>query len=302
MSALAEWIDDFIDYLAGERMLSEHTLSNYRRDLDQLAEFCAIQRIGHWSKLDSRLLRRFSAQLHSRGLAGKSLQRKLSACRSFFRFLIREGRVDGNPALAVSAPKTGRRLPKPLDVDQLDELLNKPARTPLELRDLAMLELFYSSGLRLAELVSLNLSDIDLRDASLEVTGKGRKTRRLPIGSKALQALDHWLEVRDDLAEPDQSALFVSQRGRRLSPRSVQLRLKRWGLASGTAGRLHPHRLRHSFASHVLESSGDLRAVQELLGHADISTTQIYTHLDYQHLAQVYDQAHPRARKHKSDK
>lgn len=297
MAALVDWIDDFIDHLAAERMLSDHTLSNYRRDLDQLAVFADESRLSHWDQLDTRLVRRFIARLHSRGLSAKSLQRKLSSSRSFFRYLIREGRLQSNPALAVSGPKVAKKLPRPLDVDQLNEMLNQPAREPLDIRDLAMLELFYSSGLRLAELVSLNLNQLDLRDASLQVTGKGRKTRQLPIGNQALKAIDRWLEVRDHLADLNETALFVSQRGTRLSPRSVQLRLKRWGLAAGTQGKLHPHRLRHSFASHMLESSGDLRAVQELLGHADISTTQIYTHLDFQHLAEVYDSAHPRAKK-----
>lgn len=297
MGSLADWIDDFIDHLAAERMLSPHTLSNYRRDLDQLAGYCGEQKIALWKELDTRLIRRYIAQQHSRGLSGKSLQRKLSSCRSFFRFLVREGRLSDNPALAVNAPKSPKKLPKPLDVDQLSELLNHPGMDPLERRDLAMLELFYSSGLRLAELVSLDLNNLDLRDASLRVTGKGRKTRQLPIGRHAIKAIDLWLEIREQMAAPDQTALFVSQRGSRISPRSVQLRLKRWGLLTATQGKLHPHRLRHSFASHMLESSGDLRAVQELLGHADISTTQIYTHLDFQHLAEVYDNAHPRAKK-----
>ncbi|MEH6648753.1 MAG: tyrosine recombinase XerC [Motiliproteus sp.] len=297
MTTLVDWIDDFIDHLAAERMLSDHTLSNYRRDLDQLAAFADEHRLSHWDQLDTRLVRRFIARLHSHGLSGKSLQRKLSSSRSFFRYLIREGRLQSNPALAVSGPKVAKKLPRPLDVDQLNEMLNHPAREPLDIRDLAMLELFYSSGLRLAELVSLDLNQLDLRDASLQVLGKGRKTRQLPIGNQALKAIDRWLEVREQLADLNETALFVSQRGTRLSPRSVQLRLKRWGLAAGTQGKLHPHRLRHSFASHMLESSGDLRAVQELLGHADISTTQIYTHLDFQHLAEVYDKAHPRAKK-----
>ena len=297
MAALVDWIDNFIDHLAAERMLSDHTLSNYRRDLDQLAAFADECRLGHWDQLDTRLVRRFIARLHSRGLSGKSLQRKLSSSRSFFRYLIREGRLQSNPALAVSGPKVAKKLPRPLDVDQLNEMLNQPAREPLDIRDLAILELFYSSGLRLAELVSLDLNQLDLRDASLQVVGKGRKTRQLPIGDQAIKAIDRWLEIRDHLANLNETALFVSQRGTRLSPRSVQLRLKRWGLASGTQGKLHPHRLRHSFASHMLESSGDLRAVQELLGHADISTTQIYTHLDFQHLAEVYDNAHPREKK-----
>ena len=296
-AALLDWIDDFIDHLAAERMLSDHTLSNYRRDLDQLATFCAEQRLYRWDQLDTRLLRRYVAGQRSRGRSGKTLARKLSSCRTFYQYLIREERLAHNPALAVSAPKSGRKLPRPLDADQLNELLERPPQQPLEIRDLAILELFYSSGLRLAELVSLDLQDIDLREANLRVTGKGNKARQLPIGTKALESLDRWLDLRDRLAPADQQALFVSQRGTRLSARSVQQRLKRWGLASGTQGRLHPHRLRHSFASHLLESSGDLRAVQELLGHADISTTQIYTHLDFQHLAEVYDNAHPRARK-----
>jgi len=297
MNPLVDWIDDFIDYLAAERMFSGHTLSNYRRDLDQLAVYCSQQSLSQWLDLDTRLLRRYIAQQHSRGLSGKSLQRKLSACRSFYRYLIREGRLTSNPALAVNAPKSAKKLPKPLDVDQLSEMLNQPACDPLEIRDLAILELFYSSGLRLAELVSLDLNHLDLRGASLRVTGKGRKTRQLPIGHQAMTALDQWLPIREQLTTPEQTALFVSQRGSRLGPRAIQLRLKRWGLATGTQGKLHPHRLRHSFASHLLESSGDLRAVQELLGHADISTTQIYTHLDFQHLAEVYDNAHPRAKK-----
>jgi len=297
MNPLVDWIDDFIDYLAAERMFSGHTLSNYRRDLDQLAVYCSQQSLSQWLDLDTRLLRRYIAQQHSRGLSGKSLQRKLSACRSFYRYLIREGRLTSNPALAVNAPKSAKKLPKPLDVDQLSEMLNQPACDPLEIRDLAILELFYSSGLRLAELVSLDLNHLDLRGASLRVTGKGRKTRQLPIGHQAMTALDQWLPIREQLTTPEQTALFVSQRGSRLGPRAIQLRLKRWGLATGTQGKLHPHRLRHSFASHLLESSGDLRAVQELLGHADISTTQMYTHLDFQHLAEVYDNAHPRAKK-----
>lgn len=201
-----------------------------------------------------------------------------------------------NPVVGLNAPKSPKKLPKPMDVDQLQQLFEQPAASVLEFRDRAMIELFYSSGLRLAELVSLNLNDIDFRDASLRVTGKGRKTRQLPIGRMAIQALDQWLDQREQLASLEQQALFVSKQGKRISPRSVQLRLKKWALESGQ-GNLHPHRLRHSFASHMLESSGDLRAVQELLGHADIATTQIYTHLDFQHLADVYDGSHPRAKK-----
>ena len=296
MESLNCWIDDFIDHLDNERRLSRHTCSNYRRDLQQLAQQLTDQKIQRWSALDTTLIRHFVGQQKRSGLAAKSLQRQLSSIRSFYRFLMREGRVDSNPAAAIQAPKAAKKLPKPLDVDQVQQLLERTAGSTIESRDLAMLELFYSSGLRLAELVNLDIRDIDFRDASLRVIGKGQESRQLPVGRMAIKALDSWLDQRDQWADYEQQALFVSKQGRRLSERSVQLRLKKWGLESGQ-GNLHPHRLRHSFASHMLESSGDLRAVQELLGHADISTTQIYTHLDFQHLAEVYDGAHPRARK-----
>lgn len=295
MTADADWIDDFIDYIGAARRLSEHTLSNYQRDLLQLLRYCQEQEL-NWPELENSHIRRFISRQHQRGLAPKSLARQLSSIRSFYRFLNREDHCQQNPALGVSAPKAAKKLPKVLDVDQLQQLLDQPAENPLECRDLAMLELFYSSGLRLAELVSLNLTDIDFRDGSLRVTGKGQKTRILPVGRKAIKALDSWLTAREQLASFEQNALFVSKQGKRLSERSVQLRLKKWGL-SHDQGQLHPHQLRHSFASHMLEASGDLRAVQELLGHADISTTQIYTHLDFQHLAEVYDNSHPRAKR-----
>lgn len=297
MTALAEWIDDFTDYLANTRRLSEHTLSNYQRDLFQLKSFCD-DRGTRWQDLNVQAIRRFMATQHQRGLAPKSLQRQLSSIRSFYRFLNQEGRCEQNPAMGIRGPKASKKLPKPLDVDQLQHLLEQPTDDPLSARDLAMLELFYSSGLRLAELVSLDISSIDFRDASLRVTGKGQKTRMLPVGSKALAAIDRWLNHRDQLAGYEQPALFVSKQGNRLTPRSVQLRLKKWGMAHDQAA-LHPHQLRHSFASHMLEASGDLRAVQELLGHADISTTQIYTHLDFKHLAEVYDNSHPRAKRNR---
>ncbi len=295
MADLAEWIDDFTDYLGNARRLSEHTLSNYQRDLFQLKQFCDDRKLS-WLTLDGAAVRRFMGQQRQRGLAAKSIQRQLSSIRSFYRFLNQEGRCDTNPATGVSGPKAPKRLPKSLDVDQLQQLLEQPTDDPLETRDLAMLELFYSSGLRLAELVSLNLTDIDFRDGSLRVTGKGQKTRMLPVGRKALAALDRWFNHRDTLASYEENALFVSKQGTRLTPRSVQQRLKKWGITHGQTA-LHPHQLRHSFASHMLEASGDLRAVQELLGHADISTTQIYTHLDFKHLAEVYDSSHPRAKR-----
>jgi integrase/recombinase XerC len=287
----------FLGHLASERRLSPHTIANYRRDLTQLLDWLREQGLASWRALDHHRVRAYVARRYRAGLSPKSLQRELSALRSLFRYLLREGLAESNPAQGVRAPKQRRHLPATLDADSLGAMLDSPPGDPLEFRDLAMMELFYSSGLRLAELVSLDLGDIDPRDASLEVIGKGRKTRRVPVGGKALAALRRWLEQRPGLAGPQERALFVSRRGHRIHPRTVQVRLKRWALSRGAPRDLHPHLLRHSFASHLLESSGDLRAVQELLGHADISTTQIYTHLDFQHLAQVYDKAHPRARK-----
>jgi integrase/recombinase XerC len=283
-------------HLQNERQLSPHSINNYRRDLEQCLNWLRQEGIEQWNALDSHRVRQYTAQRHRQGLSGKSLQRELSALRGLFRYLMREGLSNVNPAQGIRAPKAQRKLPSVLDVDQMGQLLDAKAEDPLELRDLAMLELLYSSGLRLAELISLNLGDIDMQDASFEVTGKGNKSRRLPVGAQALRALRVWLALRPGLAAPEEPALFVSQRGARIHPRTVQTRIKRWALAKGAQQSLHPHLLRHSFASHLLESSGNLRAVQELLGHADIATTQIYTHLDFQHLAQVYDQAHPRAK------
>ncbi len=287
----------FLAHLQNERQLSPHTLSSYRRDLEQVLIWLRQQGWDAWQALDSHQVRAYIAQRHRLGLSGKSLQRELSALRGLFRYLLREGLSQVNPAQGVRAPKAPRKLPALLDADQLGALLDQPADDTLEVRDLAMLELFYSSGLRLAELTSLNLADLDFADASLRVTGKGNKTRLLPVGQQALQAIRAWLAMRPGLAAAGEQALFVSQRGSRINPRTVQIRVARWSLAKAAQRPLHPHLMRHSFASHLLESSGDLRAVQELLGHANIATTQIYTHVDFQHLAQVYDQAHPRAKK-----
>ncbi|BAO43304.1 tyrosine recombinase XerC [Thiolapillus brandeum] len=293
-------VDAFLRHLRLERRLSPRTLDAYERDLRDMAAW--MQEHGReWLNLNQAEVRAWTAQRHRQGLSARSLQRRLAALRAFYHYLKREGRIQRNPAMGVRAPKVERKLPSTLDVDQMAQLLELPGNKPLDLRDQAMMELLYSSGLRLAELVSLDMSDLDLSDAMLEVTGKGRKTRRLPVGSKARIAIQRWLEIRQELAEENEPALFVSQRGKRLSPRAVQSRLARRAMEQGAPRRVHPHMLRHSFASHMLESSGDLRAVQELLGHADISTTQIYTHLDFQHLAQVYDQAHPRARRKKPD-
>ncbi|MCF6353614.1 MAG: tyrosine recombinase XerC [Candidatus Polarisedimenticolaceae bacterium] len=291
------WLERFFRQLRHERRLSPHTLSNYRRDLQRLREWSLAQGLSAWPDLKPHHVRNFIATRHRQGIAGSSLQRELSSLRTLFRYLQREKQVDSCPAQGVRPPKSQRKLPRVMDADQLGRLLDQPSKEPLTIRDLAMMELFYSSGLRLSELVSLNLADIDLHDAMVEVTGKGERTRRLPVGEKARHSLERWLTVRSGMAPPEELALFISQRGKRISPRTVQQRLHKRAQEEGTSTTIHPHMLRHTFASHLLESSGDLRTVQELLGHADISTTQIYTHLDFQHLAKVYDAAHPRARR-----
>jgi integrase/recombinase XerC len=286
----------FLRYLANVRQVSEHTLQSYRHDLSRFIEFLKQQQVRNWEQVDAGHIRFFSAFLKRQNLSSKSIQRNLSACRSLFAYLNKEGFCKTNPAQAVSAPKADRKLPGTFDADQLSALLDFAPSEWIEYRDKAIMELFYSSGLRLSELVSLNWNDIDQRSGQLVVTGKGKKTRSLPIGRQALIALDAWKEQQPPAQE---AAVFTTQQGHRLKQRSIQQRLKYWAMRQGLSGNLHPHKLRHSFASHMLESSSDLRAVQELLGHEDISTTQIYTHLDFQHLAQVYDNAHPRARRSK---
>lgn len=293
-------LEQFLHYLATEKQLSPHTLDNYSRDLIRFLDFTEDENITEWGGVTAKHVRQFVAKIHRQGLAGASIQRMLSAVRSFYRFLARECLVEQNPALAVQAPKSPRKLPSTLDADQMVQLLDIPIIDAVSARDAAIMELIYSSGLRISELVSLEMHSIDLADQSLRVTGKGSKTRMLPIGGKAVAALDRWFEYRHEFADYAENALFVSKRGTRISVRAVQQRMDYWGKRLGVQGKVHPHRLRHSFASHMLESSGDLRAVQELLGHEDISTTQIYTHLDFQHLMQVYEGAHPRA--HKKDK
>lgn len=294
----AEQIERFLHHLAIERRLSPHTLSSYRRDLQQARGFLASQHISRWRDVTAHQLRALVAARHRSGIGGRSLQRLLAALRSFYRYLQREGAVVANPATGIRAPKTPQRLPRTLDVDQTARLLDWDSDDPLAIRDRAIMELLYSSGLRLSELLYLEVTDLDLDDAMVRVTGKGRKTRMLPVGRHARSALQRWLGIRKTLTTQE-TALFLSRRGGRLAPRTVQQRLQQWGSRRGLPTRLHPHMLRHSCASHVLESSSDLRAVQELLGHADIATTQVYTHLDFQHLAKIYDEAHPRARKKK---
>lgn len=291
-------IDAFLQYLAQEKRMSPHTVSNYQRDLKQLVVFCDSLELVAWQAINSSHIRQFISQLHRQGLASRSIQRSLSAIRSFYRYLIREDLADNNPAQAVQAPKGEKRLPSTLDVDQMTGLLEGTQQdTMIGSRDRAMMELFYSSGLRLAELQGLDLRDVDFGAELVHVLGKGNKQRIVPIGTQAIKALQHWLSTRDELGFYEQPALFISKQGRRLGVRSIQKRLSYWGKRQGISDKVHPHRLRHAFASHMLEASGDLRAVQELLGHADISTTQIYTHVDFQHLAKVYDDAHPRAKK-----
>lgn len=291
-------VGDFLSYLENERRLSPHTVSGYRRDLRQ-----AAASLPAWERATVHDVRALVVRLHRQGLGGRSIQRLLSALRTFYAFLIRESRARDNPALDVRAPKSGKRLPKALDVDQTRALLDSTTGDgPLALRDQAMMELLYACGLRLAELISLDVDSVEA-DGHLTVTGKGNKTRRLPVGKPALAALHRWLQARPSLAGDDsERALFISRRGRRISPSSVQQRLRQAALKRGLADHLHPHKLRHSFATHLLESSSDLRAVQELLGHANLSTTQVYTHLDFQHLARVYDTAHPRAQRKNDNK
>ncbi len=294
---LNEYIESFLFYLRTERRCSLNTRKNYHRDLKRIKAFCEVRGISDWRALDVHGVRAYASSRYRNGLSARTIARELSSLRSFFRFLLRENRVKFNPAAEVSAPKVGCKLPDTLDVDQVARLLEITGDDPLATRDLAMMELLYSSGLRLAELTGLDLADLDLREGLVRVTGKGDKTRVVPVGRIARKAIRNWLALRAQSTSADETAVFVGKQGRRLGHRAVEKRLQRRGVQQGLSSRVHPHMLRHSFASHLLESSGDLRAVQELLGHADISTTQIYTHLDFQHLSKVYDDTHPRARK-----
>ncbi len=295
-AAPRNWLQSFLDMQAHEKRASAHTLAAYRRDLQAFVDMLPADLAADPERWTAAV-RAHAGQLHRRGLAARSIQRKLSAIRSFCNWLVANGHARNNPARDVRAPRLPQRLPETLTPDELAALLEATPRDPLLQRDAAMLELFYSSGLRLAELVGLDLCDIDLREGLARVTGKGNKTREVPVGRSAITALTAWLRERARYTDDPDGPLFVSRRGQRIHPRTVQQRLEHWRRKYGGSQPLHPHMLRHSFASHLLESSGELRAVQELLGHADISTTQIYTHLDFQHLARVYDQAHPRARR-----
>jgi integrase/recombinase XerC len=296
-----EWISKFLQHLGFERRLSPLTCKHYGRDLAAFYRFCREQHLQGWNEVDGEHLRSFSAACYRRGLGARSIQRQLSAIRTFFRYMRREQHVKSNPAEGLSAPKAGKRLPENLDADRMARLLDITGDGPLVARDRAILELLYSSGLRLAELTALDVDSIDIADGSVRVVGKGSKERILPVGRHALKALATWQRERGQLADPDEPALFVSSRGTRLKPRSVQARVDHWAKRQGIDTKVYPHLFRHSFATHLLESSHDLRGVQELLGHANIGTTQVYTHLDFQHLAQIYDKTHPRARRKQDD-
>lgn len=287
----------YLDYLQFERGLSPLTVKHYRRDLDLLLSLKAELKFEiDLPALQTTHIRRFIATLHSRGLGGKSIARHLSGWRGYFEYLVKRHGAVSNPCHDMRAPKAPKTLPKALPVDQAVKLVALEGDDDLTLRDRAILELFYSSGLRLSELTGMNLPDLDLRAGTVLVTGKGNKSRIVPVGSHAISALQSWLQVRQP-ASGEEAAVFLNQSGQRISGRAIQYRIKQWAIKQGIGSNVHPHMLRHSFASHVLQSSGDLRAVQEMLGHANISTTQVYTHLDFQHLAKVYDAAHPRARK-----
>ncbi len=296
------WIAQWFESLRSERRLSAHTAAAYQRDLSAFTAWCLTAGVDQLDALTDDHLRRFAAHQHRHQLAPRSIQRQLSALRTFFRFLIREGYVARSPAVQVRAPKGMKRLPQAVDVDRISRLLDAPisdesADRALIARDRAILELFYSSGLRLSELVGLNLTDVDLSDQTVRVLGKGNRQRIVPLGRKAADAFRAWLGERQAWVADSEPAAFVSRSGRRLGARAVQLRVGAWARRQGLDVHMHPHLFRHSFASHLLESSHDLRGVQEMLGHANISTTQIYTHLDFQHLAKIYDEAHPRAHK-----
>ena len=292
-------VDAFLRYLKVERQLSPLTQLNYSRQLQALCALAGALGVSAWSQLDAALVRQLVARSKRAGLHAASLALRLSALRSFLDWQVSRGELPANPAKGIRTPRSGRHLPKNIDVDEVSKLLEIDVNDPLAVRDRAMLEVMYGAGLRLAELVGLDCRHLDLAAGEIWVMGKGSKERKLPIGRTAVTWLERWLAMRD-LFAPDDDAVFLSNQGRRISTRNVQKRFAEWGVKQGVSSHIHPHKLRHSFATHVLESSGDLRAVQELLGHANLTTTQIYTHLDFQHLANVYDAAHPRAKRGKS--
>ncbi|ELP9501349.1 MULTISPECIES: tyrosine recombinase XerC [Vibrio] len=296
-NSLQKPLERFYEFLRSEKGLSLHTQRNYKQQLETMAQHLAEMGLKDWSQVDAGWVRQLAGKGMREGMKASSLATRLSSLRSFFDFLILRGEMSANPAKGVSAPRKKRPLPKNLDVDEVSQLLEVNEDDPLAVRDRAMMELMYGAGLRLAELVGVDVRDVQLRSGELRVIGKGDKERKVPFSGMATEWVGKWLRVRGDLAAPGEPALFVSKLGTRISHRSVQKRMAEWGQKQSVASHISPHKLRHSFATHMLESSNNLRAVQELLGHENISTTQIYTHLDFQHLAQAYDQAHPRARK-----
>jgi integrase/recombinase XerC len=288
-------LNSFKDYLKFERQLSDHTVNNYLRDLSHIQTTLSLNTTENWANLDSSKVKAYFGNRHQKGISSTTIRRELASLRSFYKFLIKRKWVTHNPTLNFHTPKPGKKLPKTLDVDQIIGLLSHIPDTYLECRDTAIFELFYSSGLRLTELTQLNRKDLDINEGFILIRhGKGNKSRQIPVGSKAITALKQWLEIR---IENNSDALFLSIRGGRLTQRAIQLRFNQWCKKNNSEENIHPHMLRHSFASHLLQGCGDIRAVQELLGHSSISSTQIYTHLDFNHLSTIYDNAHPRAKK-----
>ncbi|OYY49344.1 MAG: tyrosine recombinase XerC [Methylophilaceae bacterium 17-44-8] len=291
-----DYLDQYLDFLHFERGLSDNTRNNYARDIAQLMQ---LSQPASLASLQITHIRKYVAMLHGKGLGGKTIARMLSSWRGFYDYLIQRHQFKQNPVIGMRAPKSPKTLPQALSIEQASKLVEIVEDDVLSQRDHAILELFYSSGLRLSELVGLNIDHIDFAEGTVIVTGKGNKTRIVPLGAQAAKAIQTWLQVRAHMLirNPSEQAVFISKQGRRISGRNIEYRMKAWSIKQGLHTSVHPHMLRHSFATHVLQSSGDLRAVQEMLGHANISTTQVYTHLDYQHLTKVYDLAHPRAKK-----
>ena len=296
-SSLQKPLSRFYEYLRSEKGLSLHTQRNYKQQLETMAAHLVTLGLKDWGQVDAAWVRQLASKGMREGMKASSIATRLSSLRSFFDFLVLRGEMTANPAKGVSAPRKQRPLPKNLDVAQMASLLEINDDDPLAIRDKAMMELMYSSGLRISELVGTNLRDINAANGEILVKGKGNKERLIPVGRKALTALKNWLNIRGQFAKPDEMAVFLSSKKNRIAVRQVRLRMQEWGIKQGISSQVHPHKLRHSFASHILESSGDLRAVQELLGHSSLSATQVYTHLDFQHLAKVYDNTHPRAKK-----
>ncbi|MCX8581053.1 tyrosine recombinase XerC [Gilliamella sp. B3482] len=295
---LAEPVKHFLNYLKSEKQLSVNTQVNYRRQLYAIIDLTKDLDIEKWQAIDSSAVRLLISRSRQTGLQARSLSLRLSALRSFFDWMVKNEMISVNPARGVVNPKLGQHLPKNIDIDEVNQLLDIEYNDPLSVRDRAMLEVMYGSGLRLSELVNINCRELNLREGEVRVMGKGNKERKLPLGRESVKWIEYWLTMRNEL-KPQDDALFISKLGKRISPRNVEKRFAQWGIKQGLSSHVHPHKLRHSFATHMLESSGDLRAVQELLGHADLSTTQVYTHLDFSHLSEVYDSAHPRAKRGK---